>query len=390
MTQFSAYGGYAGRRFTATGFFRVEQAAERWFMVDPDGAAFVSIGMNHVDESNLKFPHNAAIWRNRYGDRDTWIRRGVVHDLRSWGFNTIGWTQEYVSGGWGTALDWFGDPIDLGHSTAPWSAADFRTANMPYVLQLRVQEIEDWNGYPSFKDVYSDDFEDWCDYLARSVCFDHADDPNLMGYFLVDIPAWLPHAAGEDFPQLKSLHGDARNQKLYDVASRYYETITRHIRCYDPNHLVLGDRYNGNKGIPEAVLRAMQPHVDVFSVQYFTEPTDESRRAMRADLARWHEITGKPVINADLGNWAPTELNPHRTSGLDSQAERGEDYVAAVGAIVDEPWLVGWHWCGYVENVGGRGWGVKDPWDEPYEELVHRMRDFNAAVYERGRRPVDD
>ncbi|GAB6987642.1 hypothetical protein [Nocardioides pyridinolyticus] len=153
---------------------------------------------------------------------------------------------------------------------------------------------------------------------------------------------------------------------------------------------MLGNRYNGNKGIPEAVLRAMQPHVDVFSVQYFTEPTDESRQAMRADLARWHEITGKPVINADLGNWAPTELNPHRISGLESQAERGEDYVAAIEAIVDEPWLVGWHWCGYVENVGGRGWGVEDPWDEPYEDLVHRMRGFNVAVYERGQGSADE
>ena len=34
--------------------------------------------------------------------------------------------------------------------------------------------------------------------------------------------------------------------------------------------------------------------------------------------------------------------------------------------LLDEPWFAGWHWCGYVENTGGRGWGLKDPWDEPY------------------------
>jgi hypothetical protein len=40
------------------------------------------------------------------------IRDGVVSDLRSWSFTTLGWAQEYVGGGWGEALDWFGDPID--------------------------------------------------------------------------------------------------------------------------------------------------------------------------------------------------------------------------------------------------------------------------------------
>jgi hypothetical protein len=305
----------------------------------------------------------------------------VVADLRSWGFNTLGWTQEYVSGGWGEALDWFGDPIDLGHST-PWPAADLRSAGLPYVAQLRVQEIEDWNGYPAFRPMGGDkggDFEVWCDYLARSVAGEHADSPDLLGYFLVDIPAWLPHASGADFPELRGLDPAGRDKKLYDVASRYYETIVAAIRRYDPDHLVLGDRYNGNKGIPEPVLRAMAPFVDVLSVQYFSDPTPEGRIRMRDDLAGWSEQTGgKPVVIADIGNWTPTELNPHRT-GLPSQAARGEDYGAALDAVRGEPWFAGWHWCAYVENTG-RGWGLKDPWDEPYRDLVGPVAEHNRRA----------
>ena len=262
-------------------FFRVEQRDGRWRLIDPAGRPFITIGLNHADESNLKYPHNSDVWRQKYGSRETWIRDGVVKDMKDWGFNTIGWTQEYVSGGWGEALDWFGDPVDLGHSTTPWSAADLRGAGMPYILQLRVQEIEDWNGYPAFRDVYSEDFDVWCDYLARTICFDHADSPNLIGYFLVDIPAWLPHTSGRDFPQLQGLSGAERDTELFEVATKYYETITKHIRAYDPNHLILGDRYNGNKGIPTAALEAMKPFVDVLSVQYFTSPDDASRQQMR-------------------------------------------------------------------------------------------------------------
>jgi hypothetical protein len=381
-TNLDTYGGNADRKFKATGFFRTERASDRWWLVDPDGAAFISVGLNHADETNLKYPHNWDIWREKYGSRQRWIKEGVVKDLRSWGFNTIGWTQEYVSGDWGVALDWFGDPIDLGHSTVPWSAADLALADMPYILQIRVAEIEDWKGQPAFPDVYSHDFDIYCEYLARSVCFDHSDQKNLIGYFLVDIPSWLPHASGRFFNGFSGLEGAARDAKLYDVASKYYETMHKHIRRYDQNHLILGDRYNGNKGIPTPVLKAMQPFVDVLSIQYFSGKTMADHVAMRDAFAEWHAITGKPVLNADMGNWTATKLNPNRVTGLASQAERGKNYVESVSVLLKEPWFIGWHWCAYVENTA-RGWGIKDPWDEPYQDFVGPVAEFNKQVYEK-------
>lgn len=365
-------------------FFGLANDEGNWTLVDPRGEPFVTVGLNHADETNLKYPHNHDVWRQRYGSRHSWIDQGVVADLRQWGFNTIGWTQEYVTGDWGSALDWFGEPIDLGHSL-PWSAADLQRTQMPYVVQIRVSEIEDWNGHPWFPDVYSEEFDAYCEYLARSICIDHADNPDLLGYFLVDIPAWLPHASGADFAILAGLGERARDIKLYDVAYRYYETITRHIRAVDPNHLILGDRYNGNKGIPRAVLTAMKHFVDVLSVQYFPGPNPRERARMIADLRSWHEYTGKPVILADTGNWTATELNPRRRSSLASQAERGEDYAAMLQPLLDEPWFLGWHWCGYVENTA-RGWGLKDPWDEPYSDLISTVAEFNRqAVVRRPR-----
>ena len=359
--------------------FGLAQANGMWSFTNPRGQPFLSIGLNHAEESSLRYPYNLEVWTQKYGSRAAWIRDGVVADLNDWGFNTIGWTQEYIAGGWGQALDWFGDPIDLQHSAGQWSAADLRSAGTPYVVQLPVQDIQDWNGKPHFRDVFDEDFQKWCAYLARSFVLDHADSENLLGYFFVDIPAWMRHAGGDDFPQLQGLSDRAREVKLYDVASRYYETITNEIRAIDPDHLILGDRYNGNKGIPDAVLRAMSDHVDVLSVQYFTDPTAESRQQMRDDFARWHEICGRPVLNADLGNWTPTEMNPQRTSDIDGQHGRGVDYAESLRPLLDQPWFLGWHWCGYVENQG-RGWGIKDPYDEPYTDFVAGIREFNAQA----------
>lgn len=382
MTDLDSFGGTPKRSFRPTGYFRVERTPDRWWLVDPDGYGFISIGLNHADESNLKYPHNWDIWKRKYGSRESWIRNGVVRDLKDWGFNTIGWTQEYISGDWGVALDWFTDNIDLGHSSTPWPAQEFFLADMPYVLQIRVAEIEDWKGQPAFPDVYSRDFDVYCEYLARNVCFDHAESRNLIGYFLVDIPSWLPHASGRFFDGMAGLTGQAYDDKLYDIASKYYETMHKKIRMYDQNHLILGDRYNGNKGIPEPVLRAMKPFVDVLSIQYFSGPKMDDHRTMVDAFAGWQAIADKPVLNADLGNWTATQMNPNRGTGLASQAERGTNYVESIGELVKQPWFVGWHWCSYVENLG-RGWGIKDPWDEPYQDFVGPMRAFNKQIYDR-------
>lgn len=359
-------------------FFTVSQSDGRWSLVDPAGQPFVSLALNHLDDTDLRYPYNRDLFAERYGTKKAWIEQAVVPDLQQLGFNSIGWTQQYISGDWGTALDWFGDPIDLGHS-APWSDEHLIGAGMPYVVQLRVQEIEDWNGHPAFRDVYSVDFEKYVDWLARRMCSDHADNPNLLGYFLVDIPAWIPHATGRFFPGFEGLSPEEHERKLYDVASKYYDTVVSAIRRYDPHHLILGDRYNGNKGIPEAPLRAMRDYVDVLSVQYFNAPTDEGRTEMIDSLAQWHEITGKPVIIADIGNWCATEMNPHRTNLLTTQAERGEDYAKTLALAVEQPWLIGWHWCSYLENIG-RGWGVKDPYDELYTEFSGPLAAANMAA----------
>lgn len=108
------------------------------------------------------------------------------------------------------------------------------------------------------------------------------------------------------------------------------------------------------------------------------EYPEEEYTAMISDLRRWHEISGKPVVIADIGNWVPTDMNPHRTSDMQTHAERGEDYAQGLARVMAEPWIIGWHWCGYIENLG-RGWGIKDPYDEFYSDLTDRIREANAA-----------
>ena len=73
MRGFDSYGGGEDRRFEATGYSRLERAEDRWWTVDPDGSAFVTVGRNHADESNLECPHSAALVRLRGEQGTRWI-----------------------------------------------------------------------------------------------------------------------------------------------------------------------------------------------------------------------------------------------------------------------------------------------------------------------------
>ncbi|MDQ1630018.1 MAG: hypothetical protein QOI54_3762 [Actinomycetota bacterium] len=381
MSQLSSYGGSKKFQFEATGYFRLEQGDNRWWLVDPEGNGFLSVGLNHIDDSDLKYDHNLDLWKERYGgSRDRWIKEGVAPDLKNWGFNTIGWTQQYIGGGWREKFDW--SQIVVVEHGAQWTTDDFVKADTPFIVHMRLAENENWNGRPFYPDPFDADFEDHCAYLARSICADLAENKNLLGYSFVDAPLWYPHPAGEDWPSLKGLSESSRDEKLFDVATKYYETIHRHIRKYDQNHLILGDRYNGDVFLPDAVLEAAKPYIDVLSVQYYPGNTKQEIQSMKERATALYKKVGLPILIPDIGNWTPTELNPQRDmDNVETQADRGQHYVDIFSEIINEPWLLGWHWCGYIENLN-RGWGMKDPWDEPYSEYVDQVADFNRKVYD--------
>jgi hypothetical protein len=67
---------------------------------------------------------------------------------------------------------------------------------------------------------------------------------------------------------------------------------------------------------------------------------------------------------------------------VETQAARAQHYIDTFDAIIKEDWLLGWHWCGYIENLN-RGWGMKDPRDEIYQDYVLPIAEYNRNVYDK-------
>src|SRR5205814_1999851 len=137
------------------------------------------------------------------------------------------------------------------------------------------------------------EFEEWCDYVARTQCARMADDGKLIGYFYSDCPTWAhtrtPNQWRGALFDPENLKTEAGRKQLFDLATRYYRVTHDAVRRYDVNHLILGDRYEAGALLPDEVIEAAKPFVDVFSFQHFAEPAQ-----VAANLAHRHEQTGKP------------------------------------------------------------------------------------------------
>jgi hypothetical protein len=339
---------------TQSDFFSIGKCAEHWWFITPDGQPFFSIGMNHIDSAALRYRESGSVWWEKYGNSEKrWIQEAVAPDLRKWGFNTIGWTQEVV----------IRKPTMHRHSRS-FTFQEYQWADMPYCHLLPFTETHQWEVETRYPDVFSEDFAEWCDYVARKECARMAQDAKLIGYFYVDCPAWIhspswnPKGPWFDPERLETESG---RKDLFRMAERYYKVAHDAVRRYDPNHLILGDRYEAKAALPDDILMAAIPYVDVMSFQYFSGPDQ-----IRPDFERWHKLTGKPILLADA-------CMPGRDPA---------NYEPMIRSLRELPCCVGWHVCGAYLRNRCRGYGFRDEQGTPVEPLVTEVSEANHETTE--------
>lgn len=349
------------------GFFRLGQRGGRHWFIAPDGAPVFSLALNHIDPSPLRYPENGDLWARRYGNStERWLKEAVAPDLRAWGFNGVGWTQEVVTRG----------PTNHRHSRA-FTFEEYQWLGLPYCHQLPFADFHQWEAETRHPDFRAPEFADWCDYVAREHCARMKDDPKLIGYFYLDCPTWVhthPHSRwkGPLFDPA-GLETEAGRRELFELATRYYRITHDAIRRYDRNHLILGDRYEAGGRLAAEVFAAAQPYVDVFSFQHFSTP-----EKVGANLDEWHARTGKPVLLADHA----------AVVRLDGGAQRhdGAGYAAMLARLRASPGCVGYHLCGAYLRNEARKRALRDAAERPDDEALAAITAANreTAAWMRG------
>ena len=363
------YGGWAaGPQLEATGFFRTEKVDGKWWLVDPEGHLFFSLGVTAVyawTQTRVNGRENyfewipgslGKSWRNddkladflavnlakKYGDdfkphfADTTQRR-----FRAWGINTIGnWSHEYI-----------------------WALR--RT---PYVVTVDPSSknrmaIREKKGIgAAVPDVYSPQFAEDVRAQLQKLAEKVKDDPWCIGVFVDNELDW---ASPENIPE---------------AAEKYFSTIAAEVKAAMPNHLYLGCRLVRFQ--PDS-WRAAARHCDVVSFNFY-------ERHPTWDLPS--DAVDKPII---VGEFHFGALDRGHLAGgcavAFDQDERAQCFKDFVNACLDNPRYVGCHWFQYTDQaMTGRYYdgeayqcGFVTVTDTPHPELIEACRETAARMYSR-------
>jgi hypothetical protein len=139
-----SYGGYTDLSFEAKGYFYLHKD-KRWWFVDPEGNAFLSFGINHIERHRVLHTYNRNHWANRFGispDSDPkdffpGLQEKVKADVALVGLNTLGCHTDH---------EWYTDRF------------------IPYVMQVRFVDICHYMQpeKEEFHDVFDPSYRDHC------------------------------------------------------------------------------------------------------------------------------------------------------------------------------------------------------------------------------------
>ena len=170
------FGGTTAIKRDATGFFRVEQRAGKWLMIDPDGKPFHLRGCNH-------YGTGSAEWRQSLRDRH-----------REWGFTYL---PPSVGG-----VDHGAEAKARRVSISPeWPAADFAALEYPFAAFLAAgMKRTGAGGWDPFNfqalksadmpDVFATEFASAVDERCREFVAPLRENRWLIGYHFCHNPPW--------------------------------------------------------------------------------------------------------------------------------------------------------------------------------------------------------
>ncbi|MDI9550697.1 MAG: hypothetical protein GX125_02670 [Bacteroidales bacterium] len=412
---YSKYGGYKQKQLKGTGFFRTQKVDGRWWLVDPEGYLFLSVGVDCVNYGNggnvrdydkrpnmykelppeevmpilSGRPANAQVragtpqrtptpslgmWNQyrRYGEnfREK-AREMVIKRMDKWGINTI----------------------------ANWSSQEIIGMNRKaFILSLGGLGME--RDLMGLCDIWRPDYLQNLDRSIAATVQRNLDNPWLIGYFVANEPAWLNEEVrlcqlildGPERPIQKALKAyldknddTEQNRRAFIISSfdTFLHDVNRIFKKHDPNHLNMGIRFGDPDGLGEDVLKACATAFDVFSFNCYMEAPKFKM------MDRAMEIMDLPMIIGEYHFGTVDHGLAQSLWQVEDQQQRGVAYRYYTENAYAHPALVGtgyFQWCD--QEMSGRGdgenynCGLVDVTDRPYAEQVAAMSETAKVLFD--------
>lgn len=432
----SRFGGWVGKRFgEGTGFFGLEHDGRRFWLRDPDGYAFFSMGFDCVClGSDCNLTGIKGLCEDLPDESEPGWHKGNWHGRPNDSFNFF---LHNVAAAFGE--DYFGIWADMirrrmiswgCNTVACWSDHRFiEREKLPYVVIGPGYPRTATTIFRDFPDVYSPEFaenaEKWAHFLDT-----RRDDPYLLGYFMSNEPEWafvndinlaayamghrdklatkerivsalmekygntenLNAAWGSSFASEDEMYAPFEAEKFSkaaadDLMDCTVEMIRTYIRIpaeaarrADPNHLNLGIRY---AWLSSKALAAGCEYTDIFSFNcYSMDPYDM--------IDSFSKITGKPVIIGEFHFGALDRgMDATGLRGVENQHERGVAYRRYMHRAASHPMCLGAHYFtlydqAYLGRFDGENYqiGVLDVCSRPYAEFLAGIVQTHGELYD--------
>lgn len=427
-----------------TGFFHVQMDDDgKQWLVNPDGNAFFHFGVcvfgpgddytyikgreniyewlpSHTGEfassfregSAENFSFHLANMTRKYGrpyEHDEYAAR-MIGRVKKWGFNSIG------------AFSRIPDTV-------------VKAENFPYVAHLPLSE---WEGIPRVPGVFEsfDPFDEKTRAKIEENFAKHvpkrANDPLLIGWFIVneprfdEIPKNVPaldgkhackrrlvsllrdkygsiaaynvawDAKAKSFDELNdaglAVKTETARKDLHDYTGlfldAYFSVVNTAFRKHDPNHMMIGARYQPQTINNEQLCRITGKYCEVMSFNYYTHAVDTKL------LQNVYEWSGqRPMILSEFFWSSPRDSGLAGGRDVKSQRERGLAYRNYVEQSAALGFVIGIEWFTLVDqSVTGRWFskyngesantGLFSVADRPWKDCVEEMAKTNHEIYD--------
>ena len=387
------YGGNTRKSFKATGFFRTQHDGTRWWLVTPDGNAFITFGVNHYHTDWWNQDYNRRYWLRRFGGHkprdEVWnkgFQKVALNDLRRLGLNSLGMH---------TDVQQFYNASGMG--TFPY-IAPFKPLSLCHYLQPDDEK---------YVDIFSVEYDEICKETAQKHVAPFVRDPMILGFCMADCPPMTDKEADlyktTTWPRrLRNLDEQSPGKRAYVncikeryssvsdfnevyrtkfkswkalleaiqwreaqkpinereradnhaflqlCIDRYYSVAKQAIQRHDPDHLFLGDKLNGNTDGAISMIKTTSKHTDIVNVQYYAIMEDHN-----LSMDDWSSkmTLNRPILNGDSAFTSPTESmpNPYGPHAKD-QYERAQWTGKYMKNSLRRNDFVGWHMCGILDT----------------------------------------
>lgn len=444
FADWTVYGGWKKKKLReGTGYFSRYKEGNRWWLTDPLGYAYFSMGPDCVCPGGDCRVDGVEKWLDWLPDRQDPVYGGMFHAPEHPGTRRSPLLFSYTKANLYRVFgeNWYekwkamivGQLKKYGMNTlGNWSDPQlWGSAGIPYVASLPEFPATKQCIFRDFPDVFSEEYAAQAERCAQAL-EDRKHDPLMIGYFLRNEPAWafvdnlvladevlynpmktvckeklieflreryqsvaaLNAAWGTGFDSFECLYRQQKDVSKRSAAAKedmrefsrrmmrtYIETPVRACRRVDPNHMILGMRW---AWISNPDLITGWENFDVFSINcYAVDPTEKIQGIV--DLG-----VDLPVMIGEFHFGAlDAGLPATGLEGVESQKDRGIAYRHYCESVAAHPNGVGCHYfqC-YDQFVLGRfdgenyNIGLFDICSCPYSGMLEQIRACSGGIYD--------